>query len=342
METDRSLHEVVEADQDEERARQLLAAEYGLDGELVRLPGENLNYLVTASGQRRYVLKVASAERDNAMLDMEYRAVEFIAERSTSLRVPRSVLTRCGNVVAQLNRGARDALRAQLLDYVAGTPWGELVDHDDGLLADLGMKLAKLDLLLADFTHPAMYRTHQWDLSALSQHRSTVGLITDPYRRRVLEWVFHYWAAVAEKTLDDLPRAFIHSDANDENLLVENGRVVGLLVFGDSLYNPVVCNLAITLAYAMLGRDDPLPVAGKVVSAYHHVRPLSEDERRALYPMVCGRLANTVAVAAGRRLADPGHRNWFVTEDGAWKLLEKFYESSPATKANYFFTRFLG
>ena len=297
----------------------------------MRLPGENLNYLVTVSGRGRYVLKVATAERDNAMFDMEYRAVEYIAERSTSLHVPRTVLTRPGNVVARIKFSAQTTMRAQLLEYVAGTPWGKLADHDDALLADLGKKLAVLDVMLADFKHPAMYRTHPWDLSALLQHRFSAGLIRDARRRRVLEWMFHYWAATAEAMLKDLPAAFIHGDSNDENLLVEDNRVIGLLDFGDSLYNPIVCNLAITLAYAMLGYDDPLPLAGKIVSAYQNVRPLSDSERHALYPLICGRLANTVAVAAGRRLSNPDHPNWFVTEDGAWRLLEKFYETSPAS-----------
>ena len=320
----------VEAGGQEEKVLQLLKAEYGLVGGLLRLPGENVNFLVTAPDGERYVLKIASNDRDNAIIDMEHRAVEHVATGDTGLCVPHTILTGSGNVVAQLHTDNQAVMRAQLLEFVEGTPWGELTGHNESLLGDLGRKLARLDLVLADFKHPAMYRTHQWDLTMLSQHRSRVGLIRDPERRRILEWIFHFWTAEAKPRLGDLPGSFIHNDVNDENILVAGNQVAGLLDFGDSLHNPIVCGLAIALAYVLLRSDAPLECAARIVAAYHQVRPLTDDEVRVLLPLICGRLANTVAVAAERRLADSRHPNWFVTEDAAWCLMEKLYTESPA------------
>ena len=314
----------------EQRVRQLLTDKYGLSGQLTRLPGENLNYLINESSGYRYVLKIASDERSNEIIDMEHRAAEHVALAKVGLKVPQTVLTNDGEIVAELSAQPDFAMRARMLEFVSGTPWCELARHDDSLLSDLGDKLAKLDIALASFEHPAMYRTHQWDLTAVSQHRSKVGLITDGERRRILEWMFHFCTAHSELTLRDVPKAFIHNDANDENLLVEKNQVVGLLDFGDCLYNPVVCGLAITLAYVMLDRDDPLLVGSKVLGAYHKVRALSTNELMSIYPLVCGRLATTVAIAAQRRAINPNHPNWFVTEDRAWELLEHFYEIDPS------------
>ena len=70
----------------------------------------------------------------------------------------------------------------------------------------------------------------------------------------MLEWFFHFYAASAAPRLEALPHSLIHGDANDENVLVQEGRISGLLDFGDCLENPTVCELAITLAYAMLDR----------------------------------------------------------------------------------------
>jgi hypothetical protein len=38
-------------------------------------------------------------------------------------------------------------------------------------------------------------------------------------------------------------------------------------------------------------------------------------------PLVCGRLAVTVSMAAERRQIDPSHPAWFISEQVAWDLL---------------------
>ena len=69
-----------------------------------------------------------------------------------------------------------------------------------------------------------------------------------------------------------LPHSLIHGDANDENVLVDRGRVTGLIDFGDCLRNPTVCDLAIALTYALLELPDPLGAGAEIVGAYHEVR----------------------------------------------------------------------
>jgi Ser/Thr protein kinase RdoA (MazF antagonist) len=44
---------------------------------------------------------------------------------------------------------------------------------------------------------------------------------------------------------------------NRENILVRGDRVTGLLDFGDNCFNPVVCDLAICLAYVKMDPDNP-------------------------------------------------------------------------------------
>lgn len=312
------------------QVRRLLKDEYGVNGNLARLPGENLNYLVRSIG-KNYVLKIASQERSNTVIDMEHKATEYAVDSGIGIQVPRTVMTRKDTIVSELSVSPGVTMRARLLGFVAGTPWCELNYHDDRLLAHLGETLAGIDLKLSNFEHPAMYRTHRWDLTALTQHRDKINLVEDSSRRIILERMFHCCVAELKLRLASLPKSYIHNDANDENILIADNQVVGLLDFGDSLYNPVVCGLAIALAYVMLNRDEPLAAAARVVAAYHRVRALTEDEQWSLLPMVCGRLATTVAVAAERRTIDPGHPNWFVTEKSAWKLLERLYELDPTS-----------
>ena len=70
--------------------------------------------------------------------------------------------------------------------------------------------------------------------------RPRLAEVDDPARRRSVEWMFHLYAACAVPRLSGLPHSLIHGDANDENVLVQEGRVSGLLDFGDCLFNPTM------------------------------------------------------------------------------------------------------
>ncbi|MGH8035320.1 MAG: phosphotransferase, partial [Lysobacterales bacterium] len=106
-----------------------------------------------------------------------------------------------------------------------------------------------------------------------------------------------------------------------------DGRVSGLLDFGDSCFNPAVCELAICLAYQMMGQADPWAVAKAVIAGYESLRPLSVEEKAVLRHLVCGRLAVTLCVATERHQIDADNTNWFVSEAPAWELIAKLRAS---------------
>ena len=80
----------------------------------------------------------------------------------------------------------------------------------------------------------------------------------------------------------------------------------------------------------MLDRPDPLAAGAEIVAGYHDVRPLDARELHALFPLICGRLAASVTIAAERRRIDPDHPNWFVTEERAWRLVAALAAIDPA------------
>ena len=198
----------------------------------------------------------------------------------------------------------------------------EISDISEDLRFELGKSLARFDQALADFDHPAAHRQHRWNLADAGQHLGKVALIADPPRRELLSWALDQFTQTIAPLLKSLPWQFIHGDGNPENIRIQNGRVSGLLDFGDSCYNPAVCELAICLAYQMMDVADPMKTAEQVISGYESVRPLSAAERSVLLPLACTRLAVSLCVAAERRTIDASNSNWFVTEAPAWRLLE--------------------
>jgi 4-aminobutyrate aminotransferase-like enzyme/Ser/Thr protein kinase RdoA (MazF antagonist) len=316
-----------------EQIETLLKSAYDLSGELKRLPGENENYQVITQEGDRYILKLADADLSSATLNLEQRILQHLETIDIGLNFPGNIPTLAGDAFAHIVLDDDQGIQGRLQTYVVGTPWGEAGVADIAQLRDLGAKLATLDLTLSSFEDPNAQRSHRWDLTVASQHRGKLGLIEDPDKRLIAELMFHTYAANGLPRLPNLPRSLIHGDANDENVLVQDGEVVGLLDFGDSLYNPTICELAITLAYVMLDQPEPITTAAEVVAGYHAVRPLSVAELEVLFPLICGRLCTTVTIAVKRRSIDPHHPTWFVTEERAWSLLEQLEPVDPVTAA---------
>ena len=106
----------------------------------------------------------------------------------------------------------------------------------------MGISLAQYNLAMQGFDHPAAHRNHRWNLAEAGQHRDKICLVEDPEKRALLAWGFDAWEQV-KSDLKSLPWQFIHGDMNRENILVRGDRVTGLVDFGDSCFNPAVCDL---------------------------------------------------------------------------------------------------
>jgi len=303
-----------------------LAEFYGLEGKLERLGGENLNYLLTTPQDVSYVFKIVDDDIPPEVVEMENEVIEHAISAGIRLNIPKIIQNKYGNMETGIKIHKKCLYRARLLDYISGDNLEELSDISEILLKNVGKTLASFDLAMKNFNHPAARRNHRWNLAVAGMHRDTVELIGDPAQRALLGWAFDTWQWKAACHFPDLPWQFIHGDANRENILVEGDEVVGLVDFGDSCINPTVCELAICIAYIMMEQENPLQAAETVSEAYQSVRPLSELERSVLYPLVCGRLAVTISVAATRRQLDPAHPNWFGSEQLAWELLPQLRE----------------
>lgn len=318
----------------ERDVRALLRAAYGIDAPVSRLAGESENYLVVAPGGARLVLKIVPEHVEDGLPQLEHAATEAIAASDDlTLAVPRFVPTREGGIEARHVASDGRVIRARLLTFVGGTPWFEADLPTPERLTDAGRTIARIANALAWVDHPASRRTHHWDLAAAARHRHKAALIRDPARRRVVDQAFMLWCAEAEPVLGALPWSVIHGDLNDENVVLAGDRVAGVLDFGDGLFNPTVCDLAIALAYLLLDLPDPLEAGARIVGAYHEARPLVAAELEALFPLVCGRLAVSVVTSAERRLIDPDRLGWFTTEERAWRALELYATIDPVRAA---------
>jgi Ser/Thr protein kinase RdoA (MazF antagonist) len=209
----------------------------------------------------RYVLKIANAAEDRAMLEAQNAAMAHLARRAAIC--PHALPTRCGELIALVPGGVHFV---RLVTYLEGIPFAEVGERTPALFESLGVAVGRLDAALADFDHPAIHRDFHWDLAcADAVIREHLSRIRDDRERRLVERVSRAALQAIEKLESAFRSSAVHHDANDWNVVVSNSEVVGIIDFGDMVYSWTVADLAVAVAYALLGATDPLAVVDAVV-----------------------------------------------------------------------------
>jgi len=283
---------------------------YGLEATARPLPSErDQNFLLTSfsvagtSGlgtddgrltSARYVLKIANAAEDRAMLEAQNAAMAHLARRAAIC--PHALPTRCGELIALVPGGVHFV---RLVTYLEGIPFAEVGERTPALFESLGVAVGRLDAALADFDHPAIHRDFHWDLArADAVIREHLSGIRDDRERRLVERVSRATLQAIEKLESAFRSSAVHHDANDWNVVVSNSEVVGIIDFGDMVYSWTVADLAVAVAYALLDATDPLAVVDAVVRGYRVAYPLRDEELAAVFPLACMRLCTSACIAA--------------------------------------------
>jgi 4-aminobutyrate aminotransferase-like enzyme/Ser/Thr protein kinase RdoA (MazF antagonist) len=221
----------------------------------------------------------------------------------------------------------------RLLSFIEGRMLAHVSPHTPELLYSLGKAVAQVDDALQGFSHALGAREYKWNLAQADMLIAKLEYIADAQRRAIAARHFERFVQTVKPRFSELPHSVIHGDANDHNVVVTgagyDARVTGLIDFGDAVFCPTVCGLAIAMAYAMMGKADPLATASHVVRGYHAVRPLSELELAMLYPLVLTRLAVSVTNSSFEKRLRPEDKYAVISEAPAWALLEKLEAVNP-------------
>jgi 4-aminobutyrate aminotransferase-like enzyme/Ser/Thr protein kinase RdoA (MazF antagonist) len=296
---------------------------FGVESEASPLPSErDRNFLLQTRAGDRFVLKIANAADGRALLEAQNAALAHVARR-TSL-CPRAIPALDGSEIAEWRAARGSTHFVRLFTWLPGEPLA-LVPRSPELLEELGRAVAELDAALEGFDHPAIHRDFYWDLAnGLALVREHAALIADDRMRTLVEDVAAAIASRDGARLARLRRAAVHNDPNDYNVLVsllpEGGshgdphtrvasavrrKISGILDFGDIVHSYAAADLAIAIAYAILGKEDPLAAAAAVVRGYETIRRLDDDDIAVLFSLVRLRLITSVCVAARQQTQRP-------------------------------------
>jgi 4-aminobutyrate aminotransferase-like enzyme/Ser/Thr protein kinase RdoA (MazF antagonist)/murein DD-endopeptidase MepM/ murein hydrolase activator NlpD len=318
-----------------DEAETIVARRFGVPGTARPLPSErDQNFLLRLTDGSRVVLKIAHAGEDRDILELQTLALRQLAERVPGLALPRVRTAVDGAEIVEIAGDDGVVHFARLLTWVPGMLLADVRPHMPELLESLGQVIAQIDTGLEGLQHPAARREFKWDLARAGWIREHLSGVGDARRRTIVERILERYAAELAPALASLPAGTIYNDANDYNVLVRGEdpwarRVVGVIDFGDLVHSPVVCDLAIAAAYALLGKPDPLAAAARVVAGYHAIRPLTEIEIDLLDVLISARLAVSAVNAGVQRAAAPGNPYLTISEAPAWDALERLSALPP-------------
>lgn len=288
-------------------ARECAAIRYGLRGEVKELGSQqDRNFRFTAA-TGRYLLKFANPSFSYAELEAQNLAMQQLALHGIAAPAP----------IASLNSqflegsGTGDDPYVRLATFVEGEPLTECGYLSDLTIAEMGRLAAATDLALHDLDHPGLDRDLQWDMRNASAvvHQLSGYIGNEAQRERVLAATRHAWATIDELA-PSLRRQPIHADLTDDNVVCsrgEDGRLhpFGVIDLGDVTRSWLVAEIAVTCSSILHhNRHHPLSIT-HAVAAYNSMLELTNNEIRAIWPLIIARGA-VLAVSGEYQVAvDP-------------------------------------
>ncbi|HDZ41583.1 MAG TPA: aminotransferase class III-fold pyridoxal phosphate-dependent enzyme [Bacteroidetes bacterium] len=320
-----------------EEIERFINLKYGLSVSCSELNGErDQNVLLTAGDGSEYVLKITNPCEDDEFIEAQNDVLKFLSERVSLC--PVIVQDKMGNDIAEFVVSPDEKYRARLVTYFRGRPVGLLKNHPAEMITDLGMKLGRIDAALEGYYNKGFDRDFKWDLANFEKIAvKNIGLISDEELAVFIKNTLGEYREIVKPEAAELRRSVIHNDVNDYNIIVnpdtglfeKKPEIEGFIDFGDMVYSYTVANVAVAIAYLMLGKDEPLRDAASVLSGYHKVFALRDKEIRVLFTMAKTRLALSICIAASQQRERPGDSYLAISQEPIKKIIPALGKIHP-------------
>lgn len=283
-------------------AKRTLAAEFGLEGELLSLVSErDQNFRVSTADGQQYVFKIANRAESSLTTDFQIKALLHIEQMQCSVATPKIVRSLTGNDSALMHDGETTYV-CRVVSYLQGTLLSELPANPQ-LAQNLGECAARLDVAMADFEHPGDSPLLLWDLQRAAGLRDLLIHIEEIELRAAVTACLDDFDVRVAPALPALRRQVIHSDLHGDNVLAESQHpnvIAGVIDFGDMVRAPLIMEVAVATSYQRSEDSDVLSLIAPFVAAYNAVLPLRTDELELLFDLIRARLAATISILRWR------------------------------------------
>ena len=278
------------------------------------------NFHLKGDDGNEYVLKISNPQEDIELIKLQSAALKHIHDFDASLNVPIPIESIEGKIINQYNG---NMVRVQ--SFLKGIFIKDMKNPSPRLLHEFGEFLGKLDLVLMEFDYPELKRDWVWDIRNIGFLNKHLVYLENKSDQDVISHFIANYESNIYPMKNHLRRQYIHNDGNDHNVLLNGeGRISGIIDFGDMAHTFLSSELAVAIAYLILEEKNPQEKIKAVVDGYQTVLPLRDEEIDSLIYLICIRACITVVTANFRKKLFPENEYITVTEPQAWKFLRNF------------------
>lgn len=201
--------------------------------------------------------------------------------------------------------GSDERVAVTVTRWIPATPYGALRAgmSDPGLNTTafgfaLGAEAARMQQTLAAAPPPPRAITHTWAAETMDAViQAHLPDVASPRVRRIAVAARALLAREVAPQAARLPRALVHQDLHDSNVLADSaGRVAAILDFDDMLVGWRVAEPSIAAAYLARHAADPAAAVAAVAAGWESILPFTPAERAVFQPLVLARLALNITV----------------------------------------------
>ena len=322
----------------------IVKKEYGILGSASKLQGEiDINYKISTKNSQDYILKISRPDSTSDYLDFQIKILKFINSKNKNLPISKIILNKQKKDITEIVDSYGNKRILRLLKWIPGRLWSSVHPQLDDLRYSLGEKSGNITKLLKGFDHKIAHREFEWDIAQSVWTKKHLNLFNHD-QKKILKY-FHKEFESKNNDYNQLRKSVIHNDINDNNIIVSEDlispSVKSIVDFGDAINTQIINEVGTVCAYAIMNQNDPLDAALPVVSGYHSIYPLKENEVEHLYNVIAMKLVISVTKSAINKTKEPGNKYLLISEKHAWELLNKWYNISSEF-ATYSFRKSCG
>ncbi len=300
---------------------------YGIHGTARELGSQQDANFMIESSSGVYVLKVSNPVFTAQDLDAQDRAAAHVGHHDEGIRVPVPVPGADGATIQRITLDGQETV-ARLVTYVEGDVLSDSGYLAPTIVAALGELAGRTALALESFDGPLPHRELQWDLrNAHAVVSHLAGFVTIPGGADAVREAARTADELLAEVAQRLPVQVIHGDLTDDNVIATvdrdgRRRPVGVIDFGDLTRSWAISELAVTCSSLLPRADGDPTVVLPAIRAYDAVRPVSDDELSALWPLIVLRACSLLVSGQHQASIDTTNRYAAENLDREWRIFE--------------------
>lgn len=284
----------------------------------------SLNYKIEGSDGQIYLLKIYQATEDKELILEEIELIDFFSKK-VNCKFTKTIRNKNGNLLGL----GPDSQFCRLLNYLEGNCLTS-DDLNETLLVSLGSTIGMLHKQAPRKSFPNIAaRELSWDLKQINSIAGYIDFIRDPHLRSI---VLYYLDAFQNKVIPHMHNyqsALIHNDLNEQNLIVQDQELVGIIDYGDAVRSPLIFDLGIALCYLLMLNQDFEFIISKVLNGYANKNKFEDIELDALYYVVGARLSMSLCHSAKAKAKQMDTDYITGSESSASSLIEHWLSVNP-------------